>query len=85
MSRSADIRLVLNDKASTCHQIAALLGIPLRSAVVGIGVLEERGHVRKTGRTVPSESRARARNVYELTDRGRVMVRRGAIRRGDRG
>lgn len=76
MSRSADIRMILKDAPSTSHEIAALLGISLRSVHVGLWVLQRQRHVRKTGTVVPIplESNPRGpktRKLFELTPHGR--------------
>lgn len=74
MSRSADIRLLLAFAPSTGHELADLLGITLRSAHVGLWVLQKQRHVRKSGRVVQSGERGKPRNLYELTARGKAAT-----------
>jgi predicted ArsR family transcriptional regulator len=78
MTRNAAIRELLADAPSTTHEISALLGISQRSAHVGMWVLAHQGHAAKTGRVIAHEGLGRPRNLYELTPKGRAMLR-GAL------
>jgi predicted ArsR family transcriptional regulator len=70
MTRSGAIRKLLNAAPSTIHELADVLGISFESARTGVRVLESQREVEKTGRTIPSLARGKARNLYQLTRRG---------------
>jgi hypothetical protein len=69
MTRNTRIRVALNTAPSTCSELAAVCRLSLRSAHVGMWCLTYTGQARKTGRRV-----GRC-NLYELTQRGRAMLR----------
>lgn len=74
MTRNAAIREILSESPSTCYDIAGALGITVRSATVGMWVLQSQRHVRKIEKTVPG-AHYKPRYFYELTTHGRAEAR----------
>ncbi len=73
MTKSGRLRILLAESPSTCHEISALLEMPLRETQIAMWMLTSIGHARKTGRFCEGDRNTR-RRLYELTDRGRRML-----------
>jgi hypothetical protein len=74
VKRNAAIRGCLAKGPCTSAEIAAILGIPARSAQVGVWVLCDIGHAQVSGRAFAPGTRAS--KLYALTPRGELFNRR---------